>query len=258
MAVTKTSNFEIPIPPIAVGSQADIDNYDTLMQTADTNIQNALDDKVDTSTLADYEAVSNKSTATDLGGLSPSNTLYPTQAAVKAYADAIELSGGGTPAGTPYNATAYEAGTLHGINTLDGITIQDQLNDLDTRIEGLGTIPIRVTYDLAAGGSAAPDAGGCDIYFLGSNGVTAAGIANAVSIGAPQGTPVEGQKLSFRIKSDATEGGHALNWNAIYVPRGCDIPNTTVASLYTRVGFEYNKMEDTWDCIAVAQEVAPA
>lgn len=84
-----------------------------------------------------YEQVSNKSTDTSLGGGSPSNTLYPSQAAVKAYADAaiqglsvkasVEAASAAALAAVVYNNGSSGVGaTLTGVSfgalSVDGYT----------------------------------------------------------------------------------------------------------------------------------------
>ena len=81
-------------------------------QTGET-VQDSLDSK---------EILANKSTATDLGGVSPSNTLYPSQAAVKAYADQLigaanaVVYKGAIDASSNPNYPAADAGDLYVIS----------------------------------------------------------------------------------------------------------------------------------------------
>jgi hypothetical protein len=102
-----------------------------------------------------------------------------------------------------------------------------------------------VTVSIASDAAPSPDSDACDQY-----NVTA--LAEAATFGAPTGSPVDGQKLIIRILDDGT--ARALAWNAIYVPRGADLPTTSVISKYTYVGLIYNDDESTWDCVAVSQE----
>ena len=64
-----------------------------------------------------YESLSNKSNSTDLGNSNPSNSLYPTQLAVKSYIDASisQVSSSGTP-----DATTLAAGKLKLAGDLGG------------------------------------------------------------------------------------------------------------------------------------------
>jgi hypothetical protein len=72
--------------------------------------------------LAAKEATANKSTATDLGAGSPSNTLYPSQAAVKSYVDAglagKQASLGYTAENVANKSTATDLGAGSPSNTL--------------------------------------------------------------------------------------------------------------------------------------------
>jgi hypothetical protein len=71
-----------------------VENTSDLAKPISTATQAALDLKVPTTTLALKENTANKSSATDLGGLNPSDILYPTQKAVKDYITANSASGG--------------------------------------------------------------------------------------------------------------------------------------------------------------------
>jgi hypothetical protein len=77
-------------------------------------------------------------------------------------------------------------------------------------------------------------------------------LAEAATILAPSGTPVDGQKLTIRIIDDGN--AQALTWNAIYTVIGTTLPTTTVASKYVYVGCIYNAQETTWDVVSVAQQ----
>lgn len=77
-------------------------------------------------------------------------------------------------------------------------------------------------------------------------------LAAAMTINAPTGTPVQGQKLVIRIKDNAT--ARALTWNAIFRVVGTELPTTTVISKYIYVGCIYNSTDTKWDVVAVANE----
>ncbi len=66
------------------------------------------------------------------------------------------------------------------------------------------------------------------------------------------GTPVNGQKIIFRIQSD--DFAHDLDFGLLFVSRGAQVPTITVPNKYTFAGFMYNAYEGVWDCIASAQE----
>ena len=71
-----------------------INNTSDLAKPISTAMQTALDLKASTMTLDLKENVANKSAATDLGGLNPSDILFPTQKAVKDYVTANAALGG--------------------------------------------------------------------------------------------------------------------------------------------------------------------
>jgi len=83
---------------------------------------------------------------------------------------------------------------------------------------------------------------------------TVTALAEAAAFGAPTGTPVNGQKLTIRIKDNAT--ARALSWNAIY-RAGSDValPTTTVISKTLYCGFIYNSASSTWDLVAVTNNI---
>ena len=76
--------------------------------------------------------------------------------------------------------------------------------------------------------------------------------ASALTIAAPTGTPVEGQKLIIRLKDNGT--AKAITFNAIFRAIGITIPTTTVASKITYLGLVYNSTDTKWDVIATKTE----
>jgi hypothetical protein len=71
-----------------------VENTADLAKPISTATQAALDLKTSNTTLALKENIANKSSATDLGGSSTSDILFPTQKAVKTYVDGQISSGG--------------------------------------------------------------------------------------------------------------------------------------------------------------------
>ena len=76
--------------------------------------------------------------------------------------------------------------------------------------------------------------------------------SEALTIGAPRGTPVEGQKLIIRIKDDGS--ARAITFNAIFRAIGITLPTTTVSSKITYLGLVYNSTDTKWDVIATKTE----
>ncbi len=128
-----------------------------------------------------------------------------------------------------------------------GAAITEQM-----RIAGNGDITLtgRITPRVSTvASSATPTPAGdtTDVY-------TVTALAEAAAFGAPTGTPVEGQKLTIRIKDNAT--ARALTWNAIY-RAGTDVtlPTTTVISKTMYIGFIYNNTDTKWDLLAVTNNI---
>lgn len=78
-------------------------------------------------------------------------------------------------------------------------------------------------------------------------------LAEDLDVAAPVGTPVNGQKLLFRIKDDGT--ARTLTWNSIFREIGAYLPAATTASKTVYVGCIYNATDTKWDVVAVTTEV---
>jgi hypothetical protein len=67
---------------------------------------------------------------------------------------------------------------------------------------------------------------------------------------APAGTPTDGQRIMFRIKS---ANRPPYTWNAIFRPSSTSpLPTTPTGSgLTDYIGFIYNAADNKWDCVAV-------
>ena len=78
-------------------------------------------------------------------------------------------------------------------------------------------------------------------------------LAATLTINAPTGTPVDGDKLIFRLLDNGTP--QTLTWNATYTVIGTTLPTTTTASKTTYVGCIYNANNTRWDVVAVATQV---
>lgn len=108
-----------------------------------------------------------------------------------------------------------------------------------------GVIQPRAT-SIASSATPTPDADTTDIYI-----VTA--LATGATLGAPTGTPVQGQKLTIRIKDNG--GAQTLAYNAAYRAFGATLPTTTTASKTLYLGCIYNSTDAVWDVVAVTEEV---
>ena len=76
--------------------------------------------------------------------------------------------------------------------------------------------------------------------------------AAPLTIAAPIGTPVDGNKLMFRILDNGT--ARALTWNSTYTVIGCILPTSTTVNKTTYVGCIYNSNNSRWDVIAVTTQ----
>jgi hypothetical protein len=80
--------------------------------------------------------------------------------------------------------------------------------------------------------------------------------AVALSVAAPTGTPVNGQKLVLRFKDNAT--AQTISWTTTsggFRVIGCTLPTTTVISKVIYVGCIYNSDETFWDVVSVGQQI---
>lgn len=81
---------------------------------------------------------------------------------------------------------------------------------------------------------------------------TVTALAAAMTIAAPTGTPVDGQKLVIKIKDDGTS--RALTWNAIFQVIGTTLPTATTISKWHRIECEYNTTDTKWDVVDVKEQ----
>jgi len=74
----------------------------------------------------------------------------------------------------------------------------------------------------------------------------------ALTVSAPIGTPVDGNKLMIRITGNSS--AYAITWNVAYTVIGVTLPTTTVATKTIYVGTIYNATNTRWDVIAVTTQ----
>jgi hypothetical protein len=102
----------------------------------------------------------------------------------------------------------------------------------------------RVT-SAASASSLTPDISASDVYAY-------TALAAGLTINAPIGTPLDGDKLIFRLLDNGTS--RALTWNATYTVIGVTLPTATTISKTTYVGCIYNANNTRWDVIAVTTQ----
>lgn len=93
--------------------------------------------------------------------------------------------------------------------------------------------------------SLTPDISSFDQYNLTAQAAT-------LAINAPTGTPVDGNKLIFRILDNGVS--QTLNWNGTYTAIGSVLPTATVAGKMTYVGCIYNSTNTRWDVLAAVTQ----
>lgn len=72
--------------------------------------------------------------------------------------------------------------------------------------------------------------------------------AAALTVANQTGTPVNGQRLIFRFKDNASS--QTITWQSNYEAAGASMPTATVASKWHTVGFLYNTTTAKWQCVA--------
>jgi hypothetical protein len=156
-------------------------------------------------------------------------------------ASALLLGGG--------SATAITSTTTgSGVVTALGIAVNTTAGGFPT-INGTATltnkrIDPRVT-SAASAATLTPDVSAADVYAY-------TALAANLTINAPTGTPVDGDKLMFRLLDNGTT--RTLTWNATYTVIGVTLPTATTANKTVYVGCVYNANNTRWDVIAVTTQ----
>lgn len=87
-----------------------------------------------------------------------------------------------------------------------------------------------------------PDADALDLIAISAQ-------AGALTIGAPSGTPTDGQRLMVRIRDDGTS--RALTWNAAYTAfNPGDLPSATIVGMTLIFDFVWNDDLSKWELLA--------
>ena len=100
-------------------------------------------------------------------------------------------------------------------------------------------------FSTASTASLTPDVSSFDQYNL-------TALAADVTINAPTGTPVNGNKIMFRILDNGVS--RTITWNATYTVIGVSLPAATTAGKRTYVGCIYNTENTCWDVVAVTTQ----
>lgn len=79
--------------------------------------------------------------------------------------------------------------------------------------------------------------------------IAVSALAGALTIGAPSGTPTDGQRLMVRIRDDGTS--RALTWNAAYTAfNPGDLPSATVVGKTMLFEFVWDANLSKWELLA--------
>lgn len=89
--------------------------------------------------------------------------------------------------------------------------------------------------------SVTPDVSAYDQYCFTAQAAT-------LTINAPTGTPVDGDKIIFRFLDNGVS--QTLSWNATYTAIGVALPTATVVGKTMYVGCIYNSANTRWDVVA--------
>jgi hypothetical protein len=106
----------------------------------------------------------------------------------------------------------------------------------------------RVVAAGATSGNLTPNGDTTDVF-------NAFGLTGAITLLAPSGTPVDGQRIILRFEDNGV--ARAITWtitSGAYRAVGATLPTTTAAGKVTYVGCVYNSTDIFWDVVAVATQ----
>ena len=155
-------------------------------------------------------------------------------------ASSLVIGGGaGVAPSTTTTGTGVVAALGNAVNTTGGLTTIDGTATLTNK-----RINPRVST-AANATTLTPDISSFDQYNLTAQ-------DKALTVAAPIGTPLDGNKLMVRITGNSS--AYAITWNATYTVIGVTLPTTTVATKTIYVGTIYNATNTRWDVVAVTTQ----
>ena len=167
-----------------------------------------------------------------------SGTTWATSAALAA--NALVIGGGaGVAPSTTTTGTGVTTAIGNNTNTASGFPTGSGTATLTNKRIDPRTLSTASTATLTP-----------DISLYDQNNLTAQAVP--LTVAAPIGTPVNGNKLLIRILDNGT--ARAITWNATYTVIGTTLPTTTTASKMLYVGCIYNSTNLRWDVVAVTTQ----
>jgi hypothetical protein len=155
---------------------------------------------------------------------------------------------------TTLNNMTYANVTINSVNTTfpnsyltnSAVTIGNTSVSLGSTAATVGGLRIdpRVS-SVANTATITPNVAAYDIY-------ATTALATTVTIAAPIGTPVDGDKLIFRLLDNGTT--QTVTWNSTYTIIGVTLPTATTANKTSYVGCIYNANGTRWDVVAVTTQ----
>jgi hypothetical protein len=130
-----------------------------------------------------------------------------------------------------------------------GVSIGNTTDPGVTNLSVTGSITARYTTKSTVTTSATSVTPDVSVY----NQYSYTALAAGLTINAPIGTPLDGDKLTLRIEDNGITA-QTLSWNAIYRVIGTVLPTLTVLGKLLYVGCIYNAADTKWDVTAVARE----
>ena len=254
--VDNTSDLSKPISTAtqtALNGKANTTHTHALSQV--TGLQTALDSKASAGALANVELdvsdlqldVAGKEDSFTKGNIVQGSNVTITGTLTNRLVGAGDITISAVPGATP-PVTSVNTKTGNVVLVASDVGLGNVSNTSDaTKNSATATLTNKRidprTSSAASAAAITPNVGSFDFYVLTAQAV-------ALTINAPAGTPVAGNKLMFSIKDNGT--AQTLTWNAAFVPVGVDLPLTTVADKVLYVGAIYSGTD--WHVIAVAQE----